>query len=611
MGGDKMSNLKFEIAKAKILFFSGNEEEKQDGLKIFADIFHNPGNELKYRIEALGFLLENYYTLDNAYDQLIRILVNEEHDELKMLIILRKIREIGKQEELKKWVMQEILNNPQITPNKRYLIIKSVLEMLNIESELLEFIKEKQLDFFNVILLLKDNRKISDLVIEKLDNSSWIEKLVYLNVLYTIGYNVEEILNNLVSQNIDGCFLGLIFSYYFNDLKIFDKIVQNIENINHGFLNIIFHYFLFSLQNKVPLLYPLESVKFKEGDIFYSILYAVLTKDKEIIRSIIKEISNNYQGLYLAILGRYLTKLGLAENTELNFYSELSEIESEYISTEDAMIEINSSKFSKSVTEISSKEEYDEILRKEEIVETSMKEDKEFSEGKEELHEEVEEIFQEVSEIIESVVQEKVDEKLIEEEKKEEKTQQESKKLETEKEEEKMYDILDNHIKEYFEGKQSELDKNIFYQSFEENKDKFFEIVEKYVFDDSYIEDNFDKILEILKIYKEVNEISGTLAVKALILSLLTSQSFENLAKLINYFNITTKTNFNTYISGNELIKWNEDLQQKLLAFINYISKRSDLISKENMGMFCFYVIEGPFAYIKDSVIKIIEEAFS
>ncbi|MCS6956104.1 MAG: hypothetical protein NZM44_07105, partial [Candidatus Calescibacterium sp.] len=340
---EKPFNPKLEIAKAKILFSSDNNEEKQKAIETFLNIFKNTEIELRYRLESLGFLIGTHFDETSAYNELINILLNEPTEELKVLTVIRKIKELRKEEEFKKWILQNLLNNNSLKSNQRYLIIKSSMQMFDMESDILN--STNQEDLFNVTLILKDNptykEKVSQILIEKALNSESIEKLIYLNTLYTLGYKVEEVLEKLLFQNEDNYFLIILLSQYYQDNKIYKKVNDMISSKFSYFTSIIFNHFIYSLKNQVPTMnYILIELK----NIFHKLLYITLTRDNNLINSVKEEILRKYKGLYMAIINRYLKVIGL-ETADSS--SDLSEIEIEYLSLEDAIIEINVSKSGK------------------------------------------------------------------------------------------------------------------------------------------------------------------------------------------------------------------------------------------------------------------------
>ncbi|MFN4220279.1 MAG: hypothetical protein ACK4GJ_05090 [bacterium] len=593
-----MNNVKFEIAKAKILFSSEDQEEKQQSLKIFENIFNNPNNELKYRFEALSFLIENLYSHQETYSKLLSILTQEEIDEIKSSFIIRKIKEIGGKEDLKNWVIQEVLNNTKLTATKRYYILKSALETLEID--LLQLIKDKDPDFFNIILLLKDKKEVANLLVEKIKESNYLDKLVYLNILYTLGYKFEEVINYLISENINNYFLILIFSYYFKDSKIYQKIIQKFEEENSGIFKIFVHHLVISLNTQKPSFINLDPLL---GEAFHKILYSILTRDNKIIESITSELYQNYSGLYLTILSKYLYKLGLTDSI---VKEDLSEIESEYLSMEDAMIEINSSKYDISLF-METIENQTEI--KEEQSETP-KADLELpqSQEKDETLSKIDETF-ESPEI--KPKEKEIDTQIVEEiEKIVENIIKEGHPTEIEKTE---IEKVDQYIKDFLEDKTEEIDQKVLLDFYIQDKEKFIELIEKHVLEEDYIKNNFDKIIKILQVFKEIDEFSMEFLLKNLIQTFLENELFDKLAQTFKTFKITSKVNFYNYVSKNDFINWDKDMQEKLLKLVNFFvhEDKFKTLSKEEVGILCVYILEGQFEEIKQPIGKILEEVYS
>ncbi|MCS7244119.1 MAG: hypothetical protein RMJ36_05250 [Candidatus Calescibacterium sp.] len=592
-------NPKFEIAKSKILFSSDNIEEKQKAIQTFLNIFKNPEIELRYRMESLGFLIGTQFDENSAYNELINILLNEPIEELKLLTVIRKIKELRKEEEFKKWILQNLLNNNSLKSNQRYLIIKSSMEILDMENEILSSINHE--DFFNVIFILKDNpnykEKVFQILIEKVFSSDPMEKLIYLNTLYTLGYKIEEILEKLVSQDEDHYFLIILLSQYYQDIKMFNKINNMISNKFSYFTNIFFNHFTYSLKNQVP---TISYIPIEFNNIFHKLLYIILTKDNNLINSLKEEVIQKYKGLYIAIINRYLKVIGLET---VDSSSDLSEIEIEYLSLEDAIIEINISKSSKD--DKPSTKSLKETITEQKIQDTQ-------SEAQKPQIEEIEIINKTeknsttenyIEEVIEDIKQDL--EEILKNEEIPNNQNNLSSKIDIKE--------LEENIEKYIlEIQQVELIfiKNLLKNLFQEDKEKFYELIEKYIFDDRYLESYTDKVLEIIKIYQEIDETNANITIKNVISVFFNNESFDKLTKIMNSFNILqNKLSFHNYIAKNELIEWGEKTENTLLSYIEYIR---DSIPPDITGKFCMLIIDSDSfsRKMKKEVEKIIENLF-
>lgn len=604
---DKNFNPKLEIAKAKILFYSDTPEDKDKAIQIFTNIFNNPEIELKYRLESLSFLIGTKIDENEAYNQLVNITLNEELDELKTLTITRKIKELKKEDEYKTWILTNVLGNPSIQSNKRYLIIKSFIETIGIEENILYSLK--QLDFFNVVLLLKNNQnykqKIIQILLEKLNTSEPLEKLIYLNLLYTTGYKIEEILQNLIQQNLNYYFLSIIFSRYYKDKRIYDRIndllfsSSNLSSIFHIFVQ----HFLYSLENNTA---TLATLNLDLKNIFDKVIYSILTRDKKLIDEILEEISQKYQGIYLTIITRYLKSISIIDSEER---TDLSDIENEYLSLEDAIAEINLSRTQqnyqqKTITEqsqdyqttknieINVKATETNVTDKEES-HVEQQNQKNINREESYIYETLEEIQQNIEEIIQIEILENI--------------------KKTAEKDQNNIDQIEENIEKFLSDTQSNDKKSIkkaLKKLFEQNKEKFYEIIEKYVFNNKYLQHSPEKVFEIVKIYHEIDETNANITIKNLISVFINNTMFENLTKIIKFFNILQlKSLFQEYIAKNEFIEWDDKKEEILASYIHYIR---DNWSAENAGKLCILILENETfsKQLKEKIEKIIENLF-
>jgi len=350
MGGDKMSNVsdnpKLALAKAKILFYSEDNQEKNNSIQLFYDIFKNKSIDFKYRLEAFPYIIENYLKIDEAYEEIIKMILEEELDDLKVLTLVRKIKELKKAEIFKNFVIEKVIDNQEIHSNKRYLILKAINEVLSIGDELLIKAPHYPLDLFNIVLVFKDDLSkkdvIHNLLIDKINNSELFEKLIYLNLFYVVYGKIDELISKLLNSSEDYLFLLLMLSNYYKDYKIFEKVINYFYSSKFVFSNLLFEYFIYGLFLKERIFVSLPYSKLVNLNLFYKVLYSFFVKDNGIYDEVVSDINNRYKGVFNLIMMRYLRSLGM-EFEQRDF--DLSEAESEFISIEDAIIEVNTPKF--------------------------------------------------------------------------------------------------------------------------------------------------------------------------------------------------------------------------------------------------------------------------
>lgn len=576
-------NTKIEMIKAKILFSSENEEEKIKALEIFQNILNNPESIFKNRLEALGFLIGNLLTEDQAYDKLLSILITEELDELQISTIIRKIKEIKKQEKLVNWVITELINNDSIHSNKRYIILKSTIENFldKIELTLLE---KATIDFFNIVLLLKEHlnfkEKVIETILQKMENTEKFEKLIYLNLLYTMDYKLEKTIEKMISKDIDNYFLLLIFSKYFKNQKLHDKIIQEFNNQNQNVTNILFNYFIHSLQQEIPYINSTININLNTDNMFYKIIIAILTKDKELIATITSEIQNQYKGIYLIIILRYLQKLGLININFKELEKSLSDIELEYLATEDAIIEINSSE-SKSTIIQEQKQITEENINQENINQENSSQENITLEVEENTNNQT--ISQNLIEDIEKIIKTHEDETNITDT---------IDITNTANITDTNFELLRKNFLSFLENSQ-ELHKELILKAYHQNKNDFINIIEEFIFNDKYILEKTNKILKILDLLEEIDKPIFESIIKNLIHTLFINQNFETLNTIFRKFNLNNKLNFNNYFVKNEHIEWNENTENLLLNFIDYLHKNIYLtITQDELGKLCILIIE-------------------
>lgn len=576
-------NTKIEMIKAKILFSSENEEEKIKALEIFQNILNNPESIFKNRLEALGFLIGNLLTEDQAYDKLLSILITEELDELQISTIIRKIKEIKKQEKLVNWVITELINNDSIHSNKRYIILKSTIENFldKIELTLLE---KATIDFFNIVLLLKEHlnfkEKVIETILQKMENTEKFEKLIYLNLLYTMDYKLEKTIEKMISKDIDNYFLLLIFSKYFKNQKLHDKIIKEFNNQNQNVTNILFNYFIHSLQQEIPYINSTININLNTDNMFYKIIIAILTKDKELIATITSEIQNQYKGIYLIIILRYLQKLGLININFKELEKSLSDIELEYLATEDAIIEINSSE-SKSTIIQEQKQITEENINQENINQENSSQENITLEVEENTNNQT--ISQNLIEDIEKIIKTHEDETNITDT---------IDITNTANITDTNFELLRKNFLSFLENSQ-ELHKELILKAYHQNKNDFINIIEEFIFNDKYILEKTNKILKILDLLEEIDKPIFESIIKNLIHTLFINQNFETLNTIFRKFNLNNKLNFNNYFVKNEHIEWNENTENLLLNFIDYLHKNIYLtITQDELGKLCILIIE-------------------
>lgn len=590
-GQEKEFSPKLEIAKAKILFNSEDEEEKNRAIEIFTNVFENSSVDLKYRLEAFGYLLNTQFDNDQAYNKLVNILMNEELDELKVLIVIRKIKEIKKENDFKEWVFNEVVNNSSIKSNKRYMLIKGLIESFpGLESQILDLITKNNTDFFNFVLILKNNpdytEKFFKIILDKFAISNYLEKLIYLNLLYALGYKIEEFLNQM--SNFDYYFLFILFSMYFKDIKLLDKIFDKINDKEADLKSLFLHHFLFSLKNNTPtLIFTPEIESSLLQNIFYKLVYYVLTKNdglKEQLKNYVKE---NYGGIYLAIIQRYLEICNI-EN--LNVEIDLSDVESEYLFFEDALIEINSSKFVKEEKvveyqkETKINEEYIENVK--EFEERTLEEENEqVKEEKKEAKEEIEQVFEEISQDIDELL--------------------------TKHDEKKEKDELMIVLKKFFDD-EIDLNNEEFRKLIEEGKENSWETLETFIFDEKYLEEKFEKVKKIIELSQKFDQNKADIFIKNIVYVLLSNENFNSLAEMVDSFKFYNKVNFHNYIANNEFIEWSEREEKLLSQFLDYL-RNNQIISLDNLGKFCMMVMDSNVfsRNLKKKAGEIIENLFT
>jgi hypothetical protein len=113
-------NVRIELTKAKLLLSS---ENKELAFEIFFNILNNISIDLKYRLEALGYLALNKLSLNEVINILKDILLKENLSEFDIITLSRKFKELNKLDELAN-IITEIINNTFYNSNKRFYLIK-------------------------------------------------------------------------------------------------------------------------------------------------------------------------------------------------------------------------------------------------------------------------------------------------------------------------------------------------------------------------------------------------------------------------------------------------------------------------------------------------------
>jgi hypothetical protein len=283
-------NVRIELTKAKLLL---NSENKELAFEIFFNILNNISIDLKYRLEALGYLALNKLSLNEVINILKDILLKENLSEFDIITLARKFKELNKLDELAN-IITEVINNTFYNSNKRFYLIKIAFDFFDNEfkTELINKISlsDNPVDFLNLVSVIKENTAYRELIktilIEKLkDTSDFFNKIVYYNIFANL-YGVNELYKLIIDDyerfyKIDYLILLYVLLVYFRDKNL----LSNLENfIENNFKDSFIYIF------------------------FYNLKQVIINKESLVNFLNFEELYNQNKNLFLAFVGFVFTK---------------------------------------------------------------------------------------------------------------------------------------------------------------------------------------------------------------------------------------------------------------------------------------------------------------
>jgi hypothetical protein len=348
-------NVRIELTKAKLLLSSKNKEL---AFETFFNILNNSSIDLKYRLEALGYLALNKLSLNEVINILKDILLKENLSEFDIITLARKFKELNKLDELAN-IITEVINNTFYNSNKRFYLIKVAFDFFDNEfkRELINKISlsDNPVDFLNLVSVIKENTAYRELIktilIEKInDTSDFFNKIVYYNIFANL-YGVNELYKLIIDDyerfyKIDYLILLYILLVYFRDRNLLSNLENFIEiNFKDSFIYIFFYNLrrVIIKEEVVVNFLNFEELYNQNKNLFLAFVGFVFTKN--LIQDFRDYIDNfkDYRGV---IFKRLINSFINQDIVDIINNFDISNGENEYFIEEQAIIELNNSTFS-------------------------------------------------------------------------------------------------------------------------------------------------------------------------------------------------------------------------------------------------------------------------
>jgi len=367
-------NVRIELTKAKLLLSS---ENKELAFEMFFNILNNSFIDLKYRLEALGYLALNKLSIDEVINVLKDILLKENLNEFDIIILARKFKELNKLDELAN-IIREVINSTFYNSNKRFLLIKIAFDFFDddFERELINKISlsDNPIDFLNLVSVIKENADFRELIktilMEKIkDTPDFFNKIIYYNIFANL-YGVNELYKLLIDDykrfyKIDYLILLYVLLVYFRDINLLNNLENFIENnFKDSFIYIFFYNLKRVIINEEVLgnFLNFEELYNENKNLFLAFVGFIFTKN--LIRDFSVYLDNfkDYRGV---IFKRLINSFISQDIVDIINNFDISYGENEYFIEEQAIIELNNVKFSNSYKEF-------ELVKKESLEKTEL-----------------------------------------------------------------------------------------------------------------------------------------------------------------------------------------------------------------------------------------------
>ena len=348
-------NVRIELTKAKLLL---NSENKELAFEIFFNILNNSFIDLKYRLEALGYLALNKLSLNEVINILKDILLKENLSEFDIITLSRKFKELNKLDELAN-IITDVINNTFYNSNKRFYLIKVAFDFFDNEfkRELINKISlsDDPVDFLNLVSVIKENTAYRELIktilIEKInDTSDFFNKIVYYNIFANL-YGVNELYKLIIDDyerfyKIDYLILLYVLLVYFRDRNLLSNLENFIEiNFKDSFIYIFFYNLRRVIIKKEVVVNFLnfEELYNQNKNLFLAFIGFIFTKN------LIHDFSNyidNFKDYRGVIFKRLINSFINQDIVDIINNFDISNGENEYFIEEQAIIELNNATFS-------------------------------------------------------------------------------------------------------------------------------------------------------------------------------------------------------------------------------------------------------------------------
>lgn len=367
-------NVRIELTKAKLLLSS---ENKELAFEMFFNILNNSFIDLKYRLEALGYLALNKLSIDEVINVLKDILLKENLNEFDIIILARKFKELNKLDELAN-IIREVINSTFYNSNKRFFLIKIAFDFFDddFERELINKISlsDNPIDFLNLVSVIKENADFRELIktilMEKIkDTPDFFNKIIYYNIFANL-YGVNELYKLLIDDykrfyKIDYLILLYVLLVYFRDINLLNNLENFIENnFKDSFIYIFFYNLKRVIINEEVLgnFLNFEELYNENKNLFLAFVGFIFTKN--LIRDFSVYLDNfkDYRGV---IFKRLINSFISQDIVDIINNFDISYGENEYFIEEQAIIELNNVKFSNSYKEF-------ELVKKESLEKTEL-----------------------------------------------------------------------------------------------------------------------------------------------------------------------------------------------------------------------------------------------
>jgi hypothetical protein len=348
-------NVRIELTKAKLLL---NSENKELAFEIFFNILNNISIDLKYRLEALGYLALNKLSLNEVINILKDILLKENLSEFDIITLSRKFKELNKLDELAN-IITDVINNTFYNSNKRFYLIKVAFDFFDNEfkTELINKISlsDNPVDFLNLVSVIKENTTYRELIktilIKKLkDTSDFFNKIVYYNIFANL-YGVNELYKLIIDDyerfyKIDYLILLYVLLVYFRDRNLLSNLENFIEiNFKDSFIYIFFYNLrrVIIKEEVVVNFLNFEELYNQNKNLFLAFIGFIFTKN--LIQDFSDYVDNfkDYRGV---IFKRLINSFINQDIVDIINNFDISNGENEYFIEEQAIIELNNATFS-------------------------------------------------------------------------------------------------------------------------------------------------------------------------------------------------------------------------------------------------------------------------